>query len=133
MIVLRHSLLRNTGSEFAYLLAIPSTVLGMTGLGWKCLVIAQVLNTTECGDSWPFSPQPLFGPVIYGRSCSLPKAYSGGTLDLPAAKSAFKQRWYNPRTGEFEGKTLAVNGGSRVPLGTPPTDADEDWVVLIKR
>lgn len=61
----------------------------------------------------------------------LPKANPSGMLNLSAAKGAFKQGWYNPRTGEFEGKATAITGGSHVPLGTPPTDADEDWVVLI--
>jgi len=63
----------------------------------------------------------------------LPKTNPSGTLDISAAKGAFKLRWYNPRTGDFEGKTIAVAGGSRVPLGTPPTDVDEDWVVLITK
>ncbi len=87
---------------------------------------------TGRGKSIQLSAQVLAKPgEIY--AVYLPKANPSGTLDLSAAKGTFQQRWYNPRNGAFEGKTKPITGGSRVPLGTPPTDADEDWVVLIAR
>jgi CubicO group peptidase (beta-lactamase class C family) len=87
---------------------------------------------TGRGRSIQLGPQVLAKPgEVY--AVYLPTASPSGTLDLSAAKGVFRQRWYNPRTGEFEGKTAAVAGGSRVSLGTPPSDADEDWAVLIAR
>jgi CubicO group peptidase (beta-lactamase class C family) len=63
----------------------------------------------------------------------LPKAEGGAVLDLSGAKGRFHQRWYNPRTGEFEGPTVNVSGGARTALGKPPREAGEDWAVLVER
>jgi len=62
----------------------------------------------------------------------LPKANPSGTLDLSGAKGVFAQRWYNPRAGRFEGEVRNVSGGALVELGAPPSDPNEDWVVLVK-
>ncbi len=42
--------------------------------------------------------------------------------------------WFNPRGGEkpVSGKVSAIRGKGQVSLGTPPSDPDKDWVVLIK-
>ncbi len=56
-----------------------------------------------------------------------------GTLDLSAAPGKFVQRWYNPRTGKFQGGSRTIQGGAAVPLGPPPKELSEDWAVLIKR
>jgi CubicO group peptidase (beta-lactamase class C family) len=62
----------------------------------------------------------------------LPKATETGELKLSAARGAYTRRWYNPRTGEFEGKEAPIRGGNWVPLGSAPRDADQDWAVLIR-
>jgi hypothetical protein len=62
----------------------------------------------------------------------LPQATSTGTLDLSAAAGeSFDLRWFNPRSGQFEGGTRRVSGGGAVPLGAPPSAATEDWTVLL--
>lgn len=63
----------------------------------------------------------------------LPQASSTGTLDLNSAPGTYEKRWFNPRTGKFEGDTEAVEGGAPLPLGTPPNEADEDWALLLTR
>jgi len=63
----------------------------------------------------------------------LPKATSTGVLNLSGASGTFTKRWYNPRTGRFEGETTTIDGGGNVPLGTPPSSNSEDWVILIER
>lgn len=63
----------------------------------------------------------------------LPDASLTGTLDLRAASGSFQKSWYNPRTGQFAGGTTTISGGSNIPLGQPPGEANEDWVVLIKK
>ncbi|MEM0925123.1 MAG: DUF5060 domain-containing protein [Planctomycetota bacterium] len=61
----------------------------------------------------------------------------GGThsLDLGSATGRFDVTWFNPRDGGAlqRSKVKQVSGGSEVSLGTPPSDADEDWVVLIRK
>lgn len=60
---------------------------------------------------------------------------SGGEteLDLSAAEGRFKVSWYNPRSGEFVGRTKNAKGGGVVSLGTPPEDKDQDWAILARR
>jgi hypothetical protein len=60
-------------------------------------------------------------------------ARPSGRLDLSHATGSFLMRWYNPRTGSFEGPTREVTGGTALKLGRPPSDADEDWAILIAK
>ncbi|MFK7848416.1 MAG: DUF5060 domain-containing protein [Rhodothermales bacterium] len=56
---------------------------------------------------------------------------SGTTLS--DVNGPFSISWYNPRTGEFAGagKNITANGNLRI--SAPPTDADKDWVILLKK
>ncbi len=62
----------------------------------------------------------------------LPTARQTGTLDLKGATGEFTKRWYNPRTGKFEGVPEKITGGNKVEMGPAPGTPDEDWVVLVK-
>jgi len=63
----------------------------------------------------------------------LPKAEQGAVLDLSGGEGRFQQRWYNPRTGRFEGPAVDVSGAAQVLLGKPPREPGEDWAVLIEK
>jgi len=81
---------------------------------------------------------PLISGVVLARpgevyAIQLPNASSTGTLDLSGASGDFTKRWYNPRTGSFEGATTTITGGGNVALGSPPSSPGEDWVVLIEK
>ena len=67
--------------------------------------------------------------VVY--AVYLPVARSGAKIDLSAAKGAMTLRWYNPRTGEFDGTPRSVNGGGIVEIGSPPSQIGQDWTLLI--
>lgn len=56
-------------------------------------------------------------------------------LDLKDAEGEYSVDWYNPRTGgELQkGSFDEVFGGSKVNLGLPPEDTDNDWVILVQR
>jgi hypothetical protein len=62
---------------------------------------------------------------------------NGGTteLDLSGVTGAFAVRWSNPRTGGplQTGEVKEVRGGGKVALGLPPTEASDDWVVLVEQ
>ncbi len=62
----------------------------------------------------------------------LPTASQTGEIDLSHAKQSLTLRWYNPRTGQFEGKPTTVPPKRDVPLGPPPSDTQLDWAVLIR-
>ncbi len=70
-------------------------------------------------------------PEIY--AVYLPKAEGRAALDLSDAPGQYRLRWYNPRTGEFEGPPVDLSGGTTVPLGKPPREPGADWAVLIER
>jgi hypothetical protein len=60
----------------------------------------------------------------------------GGTtqIDLEDCKKEFTVKWYNPRTGGklLDGSVKTIHGPGKAAIGTPPTDTDKDWVVLIQ-
>lgn len=61
----------------------------------------------------------------------------GGTteIDLSEADGRFSVYWFNPRSGGklTRGSVRSVHGGESVALGNPPADADEDWLIVIRR
>lgn len=65
----------------------------------------------------------------------LPDARGTGFLNLPepADHKRYSLRWYNPRKGSFEGPPCTIGGGREISPGVPPSEAGEDWVVLIQR
>jgi hypothetical protein len=63
----------------------------------------------------------------------LPNAAKTGKLDLRRFPARFRQRWFNPRTGTFDGPEAFVQGGQSISLGSAPVDSSEDWVVLLTR
>ena len=62
---------------------------------------------------------------------------SGNTtaLDLSNAAGQFAVEWFDPRNGGAmkKGSVTTVNGGAPAPLGTPPDNPDEDWLVVVRR
>lgn len=56
-------------------------------------------------------------------------------LNLADANGTFEVRWFNPREGGplVDGSVTTVNGGSKISLGAPPADSDQDWLVMIRR
>ncbi len=84
------------------------------------------------GKKIPLGPQVFVKPgEVY--AIYLPTATPTGTLDLQGLTGAAELRWFNPRSGEFAGQTRQVRGGGPVELGAAPADAEQDWVVLVKR
>jgi hypothetical protein len=63
----------------------------------------------------------------------LPVARQTGILDLSGVEGVFVKRWYNPRTGNFEGTRERITGGGRVEMGRVPGSPDEDWVALVNK
>jgi hypothetical protein len=62
---------------------------------------------------------------------------NGGTttLDLSGADGSFRVQWFNPRSGGAltNGTVMSVKAGGQVSLGLPPADAEQDWLVVIRR
>jgi hypothetical protein len=55
-------------------------------------------------------------------------------LDLGDAKKRLTVKWFNPRTGGAlaDGAVQHVAGPGKVSLGPPPSEPEEDWVVLVR-
>jgi PelA/Pel-15E family pectate lyase len=83
------------------------------------------------GNKMPLGPLAFIKPgEVY--AVYLPTAAPSGSLDLTGLAGKAELRWFNPRSGKFEGESRFIEGGKAVALGTPPSDAAEDWVVLVK-
>jgi hypothetical protein len=60
---------------------------------------------------------------------------NGGSAQLNIeGAGVFTVKWYNPRTGgQLQNGTItSVEAGQNVALGYPPSEATQDWVVLVK-
>jgi hypothetical protein len=55
-------------------------------------------------------------------------------LNLTSVTGAFAVKWFNPRTGGalVESAIKSVNGGGTVLLGPPPSDPNEDWLIVLR-
>jgi hypothetical protein len=90
------------------------------------------------GESTYDNSNPKISGVVLAKAgevyaIQLPNASRTGTLNLSGASRSFTKRWYNPRTGSFEGATTTITGGGKASLGSPPSSPSEDWVVLIEK
>jgi hypothetical protein len=63
----------------------------------------------------------------------LPSASQGGWLDLTGTYGRFRQTWYDPRSGTFQGTPRILQAGGWLDLGGAPSAQGEDWVVLVQR
>jgi hypothetical protein len=63
----------------------------------------------------------------------LPAGTQNAKINLPAGK-IFSPKWFNPRAGGewMDGASKRIQGNGFVSVGTPPTDADRDWVVVVR-
>jgi hypothetical protein len=59
----------------------------------------------------------------------LADASSPGTLAVEPGD--YQLQWFDPRNGEYAGEPQVISAGATVALGTAPSAADEDWVVLL--
>jgi hypothetical protein len=43
-------------------------------------------------------------------------------------------KWFNPRTGGelVEGSVQGVKGGAKINLGNPPSDEEQDWLIVVR-
>jgi hypothetical protein len=55
-------------------------------------------------------------------------------LDLTGHQGQYSVTWYDPRNGgsPVRGSRSFLEGGRKVPTGTPPDHTDKDWVCLIR-
>ena len=58
-----------------------------------------------------------------------------GTIDLKNTTGNFSVKWYNPRTGGAlqNGSVENLVGGNIISFGNPPTEANKDWAILIRK
>lgn len=78
------------------------------------------------------------GPQVFARrgdvyAVYLPTGSPSGSIDLTDLVGVAEARWFNPRTGAFEGEKRQIKRDKRWEIGTPPAAPDQDWVVLVRR
>ncbi len=61
----------------------------------------------------------------------------GGTtaIDLSDAEGEFQVAWYNPRSGGDlqHASVTSVSAGGSVELGPPPSETDQDWLIMLRK
>jgi hypothetical protein len=93
----------------------------------------QPMPALLSGESDAFDGGSVFAKPGEIYAVYLPQADPSGILDLSDASGELQCRWFNPRTGEFQGPARTLQAGSAIELGAPPDEPKEDWVVLIKK
>ncbi len=83
------------------------------------------------GESQDFGGGEVFYEPGQAIAVYYPKAANTGTLDLSELAQHKRQRWFNPRTGEFEGPATEATGGGPYSPGPPPSGLAKDWVLII--
>ena len=85
------------------------------------------------GDSSAFGGAEVFALQGETYAVYLPQTNGGETINLSGTNALFRQRWFDPRTGEmFNGASNLASSGS-LRLGSPPSRMGDDWVVLLTR
>lgn len=96
-----------------------------------------VVNESELEVGMGKGETSMMGAQVFAKpgevyAVYLPVASKTGSIDLSEAAGPFELRWYNPRTGDFEGETRTLEGGVRVEIGAPPAEPAGDWTALIR-
>lgn len=95
---------------------------------WEMTNVDRLLTSEHSSTTYGFAkPDELY--LLF-----LPQ---GGdvSLDLQDAKGKYQVQWFNPRTGGDlqDGSVLEVIGGQNVDLGKAPSEADQDWLVIVSK
>jgi len=95
---------------------------------WRMQPADQLVS----GEADSFGGAEVFAAPGEIYAIYLPNASGNPAIDLNNASGSFSLQWFNPRNGEFEGGTNSIVGGDQVSLGAPPSNSNDDWVVLVK-
>lgn len=85
------------------------------------------------GESGDFGGAEVFALDGEFYAIYLPATNGSETLDLRAADGFYRQRWFDPRTGQIINGASGIAGSERVQLGSPPSRQGDDWVILINK
>ncbi|MCS7034099.1 MAG: DUF5060 domain-containing protein [Phycisphaerae bacterium] len=95
--------------------------------------LMQPADTLVAGESGTYGGAQVLAKANDIYAIYFPNATSTGTINLAGATGSFVARWYNPRTGAFEGSSRTFLGGGSRAIGAPPASPGEDWALLIRR
>jgi len=83
-------------------------------------------NSNDTNDKYCLAkPNEIY--VIYFSN-----AFNTGNIDLSTINNSATLRWFNPRTGNFEGENKLPTLSKETSIGLPPSQANEDWVAVIE-
>ena len=99
----------------------------------KSSIVSFMINLSSTQRDGPVQNPEKKRPVPDLNHFYLPTGNPSGMINLERFNHVYSLRWYNPRTGEFEGDDVSIQGGQQSPIGAPPQQPTRDWVVLIRR
>ncbi|MFT5049085.1 MAG: hypothetical protein ACI8QZ_000474 [Chlamydiales bacterium] len=85
------------------------------------------------GESSSYGGAEVFFKAGESYAVYYPSASTTGTIDLSLAGGDLQKRWFNPRTGTFQGLPESVQAGGNLAVGAPPSNSSEDWIVLFAK
>lgn len=85
------------------------------------------------GDDNAYGGAEVFALTGESYAIYLPRTNGVETLNMDAAPGNYRQRWFNPRTGQMSNGRSDIAGAGSLRLGSPPSETGNDWVVLVTR
>lgn len=85
------------------------------------------------GDDNAFGGAEVFALANESFAIYLPRTNGAESLNMDNAVGNYRQRWFNPRTGQMIDGRRNFGGNRSLRLGAPPSEQGNDWVVLITR
>ncbi len=97
-------------------------------------VLGETTMTVGLGDGKTFElGAQVFDLPGVVTTIYYPNAFQLGRIDLSDFSGRLRMRWFNPRTGAFEGQEQRLTGGFPFSPNRPPRNEKEDWVMLIQK
>ncbi|MEO1583079.1 MAG: DUF5060 domain-containing protein [Planctomycetota bacterium] len=88
-------------------------------------------NALVSGEAGTFGGAEVFAQPGEIYAVYWPDASTTGAIDLSTEQGFWSLRWFNPRTGGFEGPATTLVAGGNASIPGPPGDVDQDWAATI--
>lgn len=93
----------------------------------------QPADSLISGEADNYGGAEVFALANQAYAIYLPASNGNEQLNLSGVQGLYRQRWFDPRTGQMHEARSGIAGSAQLSLGNPPSNRGDDWVVLLTR